>query len=525
MVSQPSLSLADDLRRAGVGDVRFDRKHRVLYSTDASIYQIEPIGIVIPRSVEEVIATITVCAQQGAPVLPRGAGTSLAGQTVGHAVVVDTTRHLDRIVEINPEEQWVRCQPGVVLDQVNAALRPHGLMLGPDPASGNRATVGGTVGNNGTGAHSILYGMIADNVLAVEAVLADGRTVQFDDSFFDHPPAGAAPLAAELQRILAAYGDAIHRDFPRHWRRASGYNLDKLLAPNAAAGSQFLARSVAPVGCAQIGQSMKVHTALAGLRPSQPNPAHLIAGSEGTLAFMTEITLRAVPRPARNALAMVHFDDLVAAAEATPPLLELNPSAVELMDKLLLDLCRQHPAYGQRLTFVEGDPACVLAVEFYVDSEAEGRARLDTLRAQLVAHGNRGAVVPLLEPAAQANAWAVRKAGLTLLLGRRGDVKPAGFMEDVAVPVEHLPAYVRSVQRMMAEHGKQAALRRGGHTRLRRDQAGLRSGQLVQPGEEGDGGGVAGNEGKEGKEGNGGNGGSASDRSGAVALWARIPDD
>jgi Fe-S oxidoreductase len=172
---------------------------------------------------------------------------------------------------------------------------------------------------------------------------------------------------------------------------------------------------------------------------------------------MTEITLAAVPRPARTALAMVHFDDLVAAAEATPPLLALEPSAIELMDKLLLDLCRQHPAYGRRLTFVEGDPACVLAVEFYVESEAEGRARLDDLRNQLAAHGQRGAVAPLLEPAAQANAWAVRKAGLTLLLGRRGDVKPAGFMEDVAVPVEHLPAYVRSVQRMMAEHGKQAA--------------------------------------------------------------------
>jgi FAD/FMN-containing dehydrogenase len=169
-----------------------------------------------------------------------------------------------------------------------------------------------------------------------------------------------------LQRILDDYGDAIRRDFPRHWRRASGYNLDKLL----------LGRNP------QQGNSP-------GTPPNLP-----IAGSEGTLAFMTEMTLRAVPRPARTALAMVHFDDLVAAAEATPFLLELHPSAIELMDKLLLDLCRQQPAYGQRLTFVEGDPACVLAVEFYVDSEAEGRARLDGLRAQLAAHGHHGAVVP-----------------------------------------------------------------------------------------------------------------------------------
>ncbi len=419
--SESHLSLAADLRRAGVGDVRFDSSHRLLYSTDASIYQIEPIGVVIPRSVEEVIATVSVCAAQGVPVLPRGGGTSLAGQTVGHAVVVDTTRHLDRIVEINPEQRYVRCQPGVVLDHLNAALQPHGLMLGPDPASGNRATVGGSVGNNGTGAHSILYGMLADNVLAVEAVLADGSTATFDDAFFEPPPAAATNIATALRHILDTYGDDIRRDFPRHWRRASGYNLDRLLSA------------------------------------ARPNPAQLIAGSEGTLAFMAEITLQVVPRPRRTVLAIIHFDDLVAAAEATPPLLELSPSAIELMDRVLLDLCRLQPAYKRRLTFVEGDPACVLAVEFYVDGEAEGQARLDSLAAHLAAHGHRGPIVPLSDPADQANAWAVRKAGLSLLLSRRGDVKPAGFMEDVAVPPEYLPTYVRSVQRMFASYGKQAA--------------------------------------------------------------------
>jgi len=470
-------SLADDLRRAGVGDVRFDRKHRALYSTDASIYQIEPIGVVIPRSAEEVIATVNVCGRQGAPVLPRGAGTGLAGQTVGHAVVVDTTRHLCQIVEINPEERWVRCQPGVVLDDLNAALRPHGLMLGPDPASGNRATVGGTVGNNGTGAHSILYGMMADSVLAVEAVLADGRVVRFDDAFFARPPAGAASLAAQLQRILDAYGAAIRRDFPRHWRRASGYNLDRLLARSETGQSvadRLLARSETGQSVAdrllarsESGQSVadrllaRSETGQSVWRnPGQSvlgNPAQLLAGSEGTLAFITEVTLRVAPRPVRTVLAMVHFDDLVTAAEETPALLELRPSAVELMDKLLLDLCRQHPAYRQRLTFVEGDPACVLAVEFYAESEQEGEARLEQLAAHLAGRGQRGPVIPLPDLAGQANAWAVRKAGLTLLLGRRGDVKPAGFMEDVAVPVEHLATYVRSVQRMMAEHGKQAA--------------------------------------------------------------------
>jgi FAD/FMN-containing dehydrogenase/Fe-S oxidoreductase len=407
-----------------VQDIRFDQVHRILYSTDASIYQIEPIGVVIPRSVEEAIAAVTVCAAQGVPVLPRGGGTSLAGQTVGQAVVIDFSRHLDRVVEVNAAERWVRCQPGLVLDHLAAAVRAHGLMLGPDPASGNRATVGGTVGNNGTGAHSILYGMIADNVLAAQAILADGSLATFDERFFvaaDQQGSQASHIAQALARILTDYGDAIREDFPRHWRRASGYNLDKLLASHS------------------------------------PNPAQLIAGSEGTLAIMTEVTLRLTSRPARTVLGIVHFDDLVAAAEATPSILDLQPSAVELMDKWLMNLCRRHAEYGRRLTFVDGDPACVLAVEFYVDSEAAGQARLDSLRAQLAAHGHRGTIVPLLDPAAQANAWSVRKAGLSLLLSKRGDVKPVGFMEDVAVPVAHLPDYVRGVQRMFAEFGKQAA--------------------------------------------------------------------
>lgn len=425
-MSEPLRALADDLRRAGVQDVRFDRKHRTLYSTDASIYQIEPLGVVIPRSIEEVVATVTVCRAHGVPVLPRGAGTSLSGQTVGHAVVVDTTRHLDQVV-VDAAAGTVRCQPGAVLDNVNAALRPHGLMLGPDPSSGARATVGGTVGNNGTGAHSILYGMMADNVLAVQAVLADGQSFTFDEGFWQQPPAAAAPLADRLRSIATTYGDAIRHDLPRHWRRASGYNLDRLLP------------------------------APAGQPPRAPNPAQLLAGAEGTLAFITDVTLRAVPRPAHTVLAILPFDDLAVAAEATPGLLALQPSAIELLDKMLLDLCRHQPAYRQRLTFVEGDPACLLAVEFYAADAAEGEAKLARLQAHLAATGYRGPVGWLRAPAAQANVWAVRKAGLSLLLSRRGDLKPAGFMEDVAVPPEHLAIYVRGVQQLFRAYDRQAA--------------------------------------------------------------------
>ena len=424
IASDSTRALHADLRRAGVRDVRFDAASRVLYSTDASLYQIEPIGVVIPRDAEEIIATITTCASHGVPVLPRGGGTSLAGQTVGRAVVLDTSRHLNQVLEINAAEQWIRCQPGLVLDRLNAAARPFGLMLGPDPASGSRATIGGTVGNNGTGAHSILYGMIADNVLAVRTVLNDGSQATFDDRFSETAAtqsARTASIAAGLADILALYGDDIRRDFPSHWRRASGYNLDRLLDTSA------------------------------------PNPAQLIAGSEGTLAFMTEVTLRLVPRPPGTVLGIVHFDDLVATAEATPAILELQPSAVELMDRMLLNLCRRQPEFARRLTFVDGDPAGVLAVEFYVESEAEGRARLAQLRTQLARHGVHGTVVDVMNPADQANVWTVRKAGLSLLLSKRGDIKPAGFMEDVAVPPQHLADYVRGVQGMFAEYGVEAA--------------------------------------------------------------------
>ena len=235
------------------------------------------------------------------------------------------------------------------------------------------------------------------------------------------PPAAAGQIAVQLHRILDEYGDDIRRDFPRHWRRASGYNLDKLLAAE------------------------------------HPNPAQLIAGSEGTLAFMTEVKLKVVPRPKRTVLGIVHFDDLVDAAEATPPLLELHPSAVELMDKVLLDLCRQQPEYARPADLCRRRPGLRAGGRILRRERSRGPGQTERPAFHLAAHGFRGSVVPLLDPAGQANAWSVRKAGLSLLLSQRGDVKPAGFMEDVAVPPEHLAGYVRNVQQMFAEYDKQAA--------------------------------------------------------------------
>lgn len=427
--------LAAALRPAIAGDIHFDATSRVLYSTDASNYQIEPLGVVIPRTPDDVAATVALCAGRGIPVLARGAGTSLAGQAVGRAVVLDCSRHLDQIVAVDPAARTARVQPGVILSTLNDTLRPHGLMLGPDPASAERATVGGALANNATGAHSIRYGMFADQVLAATCVLADGQVARFA-SFNDDDPrwpahAHGTSLAAAIYRGLrdlrTTYEPDIRQHFPRYWRRASGYGLTYLLTDGPGRHPGDVARPV-------------------GIPP-------LLAGSEGTLAIVTEVTLALVPRPRHTALAVLQFADLLAAMEATNEILPCAPAAVEVMDDLLITLARQQPAVARRMGFIEGTPAALLVVEFAGDSAGEVASALDTLQAHLRSLGRAVTVQRIVDPAAQAAVWEVRKAGLGILMSLRGDVKPVPGIEDVAVPVEHLPAYVADVQALLADHG------------------------------------------------------------------------
>jgi len=407
-------ALERDLAGALEGEVRFDLTTRLLYSTDASNYQIEPIGVVFPRHTDDVVAAHQVAAQHGVPLLPRGAGSALAGQTVGHALVLDLSRSMRRVVSINAEARRVRVQCGLVLGHLNAQLAPLGLMVGPDPASADRATVGGCLGNNATGMHSILYGMFGDHVPAVEAVLADGERLQLGEAVPQHPRASA--LAREVGAIVRRYADEIAARYPQTWRTVAGYALNRL-------------------------------------DPEAPNLARLFVGSEGTLGTVTEVELTLVPRPRMTRLALVHYSELSAALEAVPGILEVEPSAIELMDKMLLDMTRAHPDYSRHLTFVEGDPAAVLAVEFYGESAAELTAKIDRLRQRLRALGHRGQVVIAESDAQARDVLIVRKAGLGLLMSMRGDYKPVPFIEDAAVPVEHLAAYVADVARIVAENG------------------------------------------------------------------------
>ncbi len=425
-----------ELRRRVAGDVRTDRYTRILYSTDASIYQALPYGVLIPRSEEDVHAAVELAHRYRIPLLPRTSGTSLAGQAVNEALVLDFSRHLDRILEVNAEERWVRLQPGVVLDELNAHLAPYGLKFGPDPASSNRAALGGIVSNNSTGAHSILYGMTADHVLEVRGFLSDGSPVHFR-------PLEPAMLEQKLRadglegevyrtvhRIAREKGEVIRRGTPRHWRRCGGYNLDRFVE-----GASFR-----------------------WPRDGRFNLAKLISGSEGTLAVITEVKLNLVPTPRHKGLAVVPFDRLYDALASVPAILETEPAAVELLDHLGLTLAREVPAYARLLQgFLPGDPYCVLLVEYYGESPQEVAAKVEGLKAHLARRRIGGEVVPVLEPARQQDVWTVRKVGLGLLMSIKGDHKPIPFIEDAAVPVEHLAEYVTRVEAFCNERGIRVA--------------------------------------------------------------------
>lgn len=422
----------NELRRHIAGDLRTDTYSRILYSTDASNYQVMPYGVLIPKTVEDIQAALTVAAKYRVPILPRASGTSLAGQAVNEALVIDVTRHLDRVLEVNAEERWVRVQPGVVLDDLNDQLKPLDLQFGPDPASSNRAALGGIVGSNASGSHSIMYGMTADHVLATKVILSDGSQADFG-------PVEAAALApyqqgggleGEIYRNIAAIiqtrADTIRAGTPRHWRRCGGYNLDRFVA-----GPSFL-------------------------YPQDPcfNLASLICGSEGTLAVMTEIKLNLVPRPRRTGLALLQFDNLHEALTSVTTILQTEPSAVELLDNLCLAMCRAAPEYARLLnTFIQGNPFCILVTEFYGESEAELQAKIERLAAHLQREKVRCTVVQALNPALQNNVWTVRKVGLGLLMSLRGDTKPIPFIEDAAVPVEQLAEYITRVEQFCNELG------------------------------------------------------------------------
>ncbi|MBP7777682.1 MAG: FAD-binding protein [Acidobacteria bacterium] len=423
-------ALEQDLRKAVAGEVRFDRATRALYATDASVYQIEPLGVVLPRSRDDVEAAVTVAARHGVPITPRGGGTSQAGQSIGAGIVVDTSKYLNRLLAVDPDERTARVEPGLVLDDLNAALKPHGLRFAPDVSSSSRATIGGMMANNSSGARSVLYGKTGDHVRTQLVVLADGAAAEFS------PLAGASLEAARAgDSILArAYRDLpalgvrhaseIDARFPKVMRRVGGYALDGFVDP------------AAPVDLTRV-----------------------MVGSEGTLGFVTAATVGLVPLPAAKALLTLEFDNLLDALGATPLVLTHGPSAVEVMDAFILSHAKGHPTLdGALRQIVTGDQPTLLCVEFYGDHLDDVIPRMQALERDLAQAGVRCQARHLIDAVAQARVWHVRESSLGLSMGMKGDAKAISFVEDTAVAPERLRDYIARFQQVVARRGTQAGV-------------------------------------------------------------------
>jgi FAD/FMN-containing dehydrogenase/Fe-S oxidoreductase len=420
--------LAEALGRVVGGEVRFDSYTRHLFSRDASMYAIEPIGVVFPRDAADVAAVVTTAREFGVPVLPRGAGTSLAGQTVGHAIVMDLSRHMSRIIEIDAERRTARVQPGVVQEQLNLAAARHGLMFGPDTSTRNRATLGGMIGNNSAGSQSVRYGMTIDHVLALDVVLSDASQATFGPLTPGElaSRAGAPTLDGTICRDLPALvernREAIATGFPRFWRQSGGYRLDRL--------AQTEARS-------------------AGL-----DLAKFVVGSEGTLVTVVEATVSLVPAPRHRVIAVGHFTSVPAAIEATQDALACHPAAVELLDRAIIELSRRKIEYRSLGSILYGDPEALLFVTFFGDTQAEAVAGLDRLDELWRAHGHGYHTLRAVEAEEQAALLKVREAGLGLLMAAStGARRPLAFVEDTAVEPAKLASYAGRFRQILDARG------------------------------------------------------------------------
>ena len=412
------------------GEVRFDKVSRALYSTDASVYQIEPLGVAIVRSRQDIVGAIDIARRHGCSITVRGGGTSQAGQAIGPGLQLDTSKYFNRLLEVNVRERWARVEPGIVLDELNAQLRPHGLRFAPDISTASRATVGGMIGNNSSGARSVLYGKTIDHVLDLHVALADGGISHMRPLTSDELDRACAADTLEgacyrdVRRLATECAGEIDRRYPKILRRVGGYNLDEFV-------------------CAD--------------RPF--NLARLMVGSEGTLGIVVEARINLVPLPKAKAVLTIEFDHLLDALGATPAILEHGPSAVEVMDRFILDHARANPALDAlRRTVLHGDPGALLCVEFYADAAGELPGRLEALERDLAARRLGTHTSRAINPAAQARIWHLRESALGLSMSMKGDAKSLSFVEDTAVAAERLRDYIERFLHIVHRHGTTAGV-------------------------------------------------------------------
>jgi FAD/FMN-containing dehydrogenase/Fe-S oxidoreductase len=456
-------ALARALRQHLAGEVRFDDTSRRLYSTDASIYQVLPLGVVIPRTTDDLVAAVQIAAELEVPIVPRGGGTSLSGQSIGPGMVIDCSKYLNAILDVDPAARVARVQPGVVLDQLNRALAAHGLQFGPEVATASRANLGGMIGNNSAGARSIVYGKTIDHVRRLKVILSDGSTAEVG-------PIGPAEWARraggrgleadiyrEVGRVVQTNAEEIRRRFPRLVRRVSGYNLVDLLnkepnppdPPSRSGKGGENSGSASPLrgGGWREGSSL---ASTAGLHA-------LVVGGEGTLAFVAEAELNLVARPKARGLLVPHFNSLAAALDSLADCLAAKPSAVELMDAMLIELTANNLALRDTTALIEGRPAALFMVEFSGDDPAEVSARVYDLKRKLSGNPGLTAAVPALDPVPRDRLWNLRSAAMPILYSMPGDAKPVTFVEDAAVDPARLPAFAREFRALLQAHGTDGA--------------------------------------------------------------------
>jgi FAD/FMN-containing dehydrogenase/Fe-S oxidoreductase len=435
MAAQAMPGLERRLKAEVKGDVLFDRFSRGRYATDASHYQMMPVGVVVPRTTDEAVRAIALAREEGVSVLPRGGGTSQAGQTVNNSLVIDCSKHLTRVLELDGPGRRCVVEPGIVLDDLNRRLKPHGLWFPVDVSTASRATIGGMAANNSCGGRSLRYGTMRDNVFSIDAVLADGTAARFGPVAPDlrDVPADSAlrPLAADLLALGRREADEVAARFPKVQRRVGGYNLDALVP---AAASHNLGH----------------------------NLAHILVGSEGTLAFSTKIEIKLWPLLGRRAVGGCHFARFYDAMEAAQHIVKLGPIAVELVDRTMIALAADIAMFRPTLAqFVRGEPDAVLLVEFGEDDQEENRRRLAQLHELIGDLGfgwdqpgaHWGGVVDVLDPAVQTAIADLRTSGLNIMMSMKEEGKPVSFVEDCAVPLEHLAEYTERLTQVFERHG------------------------------------------------------------------------
>ena len=426
--------LRTDLEARLTGEVRFDAVSRALYSTDASVYQIQPLGVAVVRSREDVLEALECARAHGCSITARGGGTSQAGQAIGSGLQIDTSKYFNRVLEVNVEERWARVEPGIVLDELNAQLAPHRLRFAPDISTASRATIGGMISNNSSGARSVRYGKTIDHVLDLQVALADGSVAHLRPLTREELEEACAADTFEgacyrtVRKLAAEQADEIDRRYPKILRRVGGYNLDAFTPARIEAGEPF-------------------------------NLSKLIVGSEGTLGLILEARLNLVPLPKAKAVLTIEYDNLLDALGETPAILAHDPSAVEVMDHSILDHARENPALdAMRRAVLETDCGALLCVELYGDSPQEIRPRLNRLESNVRARGVAAHTSCAVAPADQARIWKLRESSLGLSMAMKGDAKSISFVEDTAVAPEKLRDFIERFLEVIRRHGTTAGV-------------------------------------------------------------------